>query len=589
VVFEVQRLHFCRPDGSFVLTPEGKPEKTFRQRRPDPGRPDAWIYSVEGVETIPYRLPELLEAIAADRTIPVFIAEGEAKADALRSWGLTATCCVCGAGTWRAEHSEYLRGAPVVILPDNDEAGRKHARSVAQSLQGIATSIRIVDLPELSTKGDIVDWIKGKHTHDELMSLVDAAGEWVAESEASPADDDDAPYLAKPYVPPDPAAIPKREWLGAGRHYMRRTVSATIGATARGKSTNELLEIVGFACGKNLLTLTGEPLPTGPLRAGYLNAEEDQDELDRKFASICDRHGIKPEDIGNRLVILSVKNEIAKLKVAIPGRGGGAVLNTDAVERLKRKTEGLDAVSFDPLISFHDVRENDNKDMDIVIKQAFGAIASANNCAVDVVHHVGKPKPGATENTVDDGRGASAILAAVRAARVLNVMSTKEAGQLGVIEAERRQHVRISNGKANYAPPSDKAEWIKIENVTLANGDNVGVGTLWKPKNAFDGLPSNAIEVAVRLAKGADFRADPQSGNWFGKALADTFKMSLRCGTEYEKADQAPLKKIIKTWINNKVLAIEPRNDEHGHKKKFIVPGPNATGTLDDNDEMSDE
>ena len=29
--------------------------------------------------------------------------------------------------------------------------------------------------------------------------------------------------------------------------------------------------------------------------------------------------------------------------------------------------------------------------------------------------------------------------------------------------------------------------------------------------------------------------------------------------------------------------------DEHGHPKKFIVRGPNATGALDDEDELSDE
>jgi hypothetical protein len=110
LVFEVQRFHFRKPHGGFVLTPEGKPQKTFRQRRPDPSKPDCWIHDVEGVETIPYRLPELLEAIAADRTVPIFVVEGEAKVDALRSWGFTATCCACGAEKWRTEHSEFLRG-----------------------------------------------------------------------------------------------------------------------------------------------------------------------------------------------------------------------------------------------------------------------------------------------------------------------------------------------------------------------------------------------------------------------------------------------------------------------------------------------
>ncbi len=39
---------------------------------------------------------------------------------------------------WKPEHSKYLRGRDVVIVPDNDDAGRAHARDVAQSLDGIA-------------------------------------------------------------------------------------------------------------------------------------------------------------------------------------------------------------------------------------------------------------------------------------------------------------------------------------------------------------------------------------------------------------------------------------------------------------------
>jgi putative DNA primase/helicase len=60
---------------------------------------------------------------------------------------MPATCCAGGAKKWRREHSECLRDADVLMLADNDPAGRKHVESVAAALQDIAASIRVLELP----------------------------------------------------------------------------------------------------------------------------------------------------------------------------------------------------------------------------------------------------------------------------------------------------------------------------------------------------------------------------------------------------------------------------------------------------------
>ena len=120
--------------------------KDFRQRRPD-GK-GGWTWSVKGVRVVPYRLPELL----AEPARPVVVAEGEKDCDNLARIGILATCNSGGAGKWTAEHAEYLRGRHVIVLADNDEAGRNHAQQVAQSLHGIAASVRIVELPGLPQK-----------------------------------------------------------------------------------------------------------------------------------------------------------------------------------------------------------------------------------------------------------------------------------------------------------------------------------------------------------------------------------------------------------------------------------------------------
>ena len=113
--------------------------KNFLQRRPD-GH-DGWTYSVKGVDALPYRLPEINAAISAEQTI--IIVEGEKDADNLARMGVCSTTCAGGAGNWKNEVTPYFKGAHVIIIPDNDVAGRSHAEGVAQQLAAVATSVRL--------------------------------------------------------------------------------------------------------------------------------------------------------------------------------------------------------------------------------------------------------------------------------------------------------------------------------------------------------------------------------------------------------------------------------------------------------------
>lgn len=143
--------------------------KDFRQRRPD-GKD--WIWSLKGVRRVLYRLPELQGQAV------VYLVEGEKDADRLSSLNLTATCCPGGAGKWREDYTQQLVAAgvkSVVIFPDNDEAGRKHADQVAESTQKAGLQTKLVQLPRLPEKGDVFDWLAAGHGRDELIALVKAA------------------------------------------------------------------------------------------------------------------------------------------------------------------------------------------------------------------------------------------------------------------------------------------------------------------------------------------------------------------------------------------------------------------------------
>jgi AAA domain/CHC2 zinc finger len=179
LLFQVERIEFQNADGSFVVK-DGKRKKTFRQRRPDPESLLCWIWNIDGIAAVPYHLPELLEAI--DNGNFVVIVEGEAKVDLLRSWNVPATCCAGGANKWRAEHSEFFGRADVVIVPDNDAPGREHADIVAQSLKGIAKRVRVLELPGLPPKGDVIDWSRVEgNTVEALHYFIEwQATEWTA-------------------------------------------------------------------------------------------------------------------------------------------------------------------------------------------------------------------------------------------------------------------------------------------------------------------------------------------------------------------------------------------------------------------------
>ena len=168
VAYVIKRIEFQKADGALVLK-DGKRRKTFKL---DP---------VGCTVRIPYRLPQLVEAVASGHL--VFVAEGERKCDVLADIGIAATCNPFGAGSWKAEYSERLRGADVVLLPDADEAGWKHMNEVAASLVGIAARIRVVMLPDLPEKGDVVDWLGSGHTREELDALVAGAQDWRPPSE----------------------------------------------------------------------------------------------------------------------------------------------------------------------------------------------------------------------------------------------------------------------------------------------------------------------------------------------------------------------------------------------------------------------
>jgi len=163
----VARYGYKDAGGKLIFEVVRREPKKFYVRHPDGA--GGWVNDLKGVERVLYHLPELLTADPAEA---IWIAEGERDVDNLVKLGLVATTNPGGACKWRQEYSEALRGRFVGILPDNDPIGRDHADRVARSLDGIASCVRILNLPNLPDKGDVSDWLKAGGSVSQLRELL---------------------------------------------------------------------------------------------------------------------------------------------------------------------------------------------------------------------------------------------------------------------------------------------------------------------------------------------------------------------------------------------------------------------------------
>jgi putative DNA primase/helicase len=146
----VTTYDYREEDGTLLFPVVRYEPKDFRQRAPKPG--GGWSWSTKKVRKVLYRLPEL-RAAPLDAT--VYIVEGEKDVESLAGLGFAATTAPGGAARsahrkgskWRLEFIPFFEKRDVVVVPDNDEPGRAHARTVAATLAGVAARVRIIELP----------------------------------------------------------------------------------------------------------------------------------------------------------------------------------------------------------------------------------------------------------------------------------------------------------------------------------------------------------------------------------------------------------------------------------------------------------
>jgi hypothetical protein len=160
----VRSFRLPLPDGRVVIHervdgPAIPGGKTFAWIGPD-GTPGIADKGIHGPDLPLYNATAVAAALVEKPGRTVVLVEGEAKVDALTSAGVLAAGTVTGAsGTPSRASLEVLRGARVLLWPDNDDVGRAHMLRVAQLLAGIAKVVKWIS-------------IEGAQPHDDAADLV---------------------------------------------------------------------------------------------------------------------------------------------------------------------------------------------------------------------------------------------------------------------------------------------------------------------------------------------------------------------------------------------------------------------------------
>lgn len=360
--------------------------KDFRQRTPLPG--GGWVWSIKGVQRVLYRLPEVLAAVAEGRQ--VYICEGEKDVEAARSLGLVATCNAMGAdnGTgnkWLPEFAEVLRGADVVVVPDQDDPGERHAEWVISTLRGVAKSVK-VSCP--ASGKDLADWIEaGASVADIEASAVDAFA-------TVSSDDISIAIEKKPALFVDVGDLIDNlkpiDWL-VEDYVEKDSLSLIFSPPSSGKS----FVLVDIAC----CVATGTPWHGRPVQKGpvFYIAGEGHNGMARRFAAWQKHYGVSLKGAGiyksQRAVsiysedaardLYETVREMSELHGVLP-----ALIIIDTVAR-----------------NFGEGDENSTEDMGKFITHLDTYIRLPFGCNVFLAHHSG--------HNMERARGSSALKAAL--------------------------------------------------------------------------------------------------------------------------------------------------------------------------------
>jgi hypothetical protein len=336
-------------------------------------------------------------------------------------------------------------------------------------------------------------------------------------------------------------------------------ITLVSGASGKGKSAYTLSLAVDIACGV-------DHLGQGAFRARKVmmyNAEDSLIEMLRRIGAYMFLQKFTPEMrrmVSDNLSLLSGKD--GRIKLA-SSDGRDVKIEHGAFATMKKLliAEQVQVLVLDPLVATHDINENDNTGMGALVSE-IGILTFDTQVATVLVHHdkKGLQTRATGEASMDDARGAGAIVSSVR--MVLNVGEIKksDAGNFEIESTEVWKFMAVSQGaKANYSARDPNLKIYRQNSVIAENGteefkatSTVGL-TLhnFKPKAA--GLSDSEMGAVfaeidkIRMPVGTA----PQHPRYLGKLIAEACDLDWGVKKTRETA-----KATISDWLKRKLIAI---------------------------------
>lgn len=354
------------------------------------------------------------------------------------------------------------------------------------------------------------------------------------------------------------ADIPVRPWLVPGALLAGYThMLAAPGGSGKSLFTLQL------ACALAAGIEWGGFAPRKRYRSIVVNVEDDIHEQRRRLSAAARVMGLDPRTLRGWIYLVD-----ASQGIVVAGRdpNKGSLVTTPVTEKLRSfiTENSIDVLWADPFAETFEGDENDNSEVKWAMKIWRDEIARQTKAAVYLVHHTTKyAANGAGDANVI--RGAGAIVNSTRISATLMPMTADEATAIGIDQSERHLFVRYDDAKSNQSLKTNTAKWFRKESVELTNGtgfeepDEVGALVPWTPPNAFDGISTASINMALdRIDEGiidsdgvvtgvrytsSTRGGSRESGRWAGGLLMEML------GTT-----EAQAKKMLASWVKTGVL-----------------------------------
>ena len=331
----------------------------YHVQRSSDGKAGWQAHKPEGFMPVPYGNVEAFgSAELYDK--PIFVTEGEKDCDALtKRGGLAFTF-----GRDAVKGSQgMVSGRDVIVLGDNDKAGRDYANRQAEQLNAAARSLKVFTFPDLPEQGDVSDFLEG-HSIGDLYKRAHAAPNWTPPT----------PFPVE--CCKDVTANPAGSWL-IEKLLPLSGLALIYGLPKHGKSCLALDALFHVAMG---LPWAGAEVKGG---AVFYFTAEGRDGFRRRLMAMRSKHEVENIDIPFSFV--SVAPNL--------GEGNGDVQKViETVKNASRQYPHapVRAIVIDTLSRSMPGRdENSAKDMSTFISNC-ETIAKEFDCLVVVLHHSGK-------------------------------------------------------------------------------------------------------------------------------------------------------------------------------------------------------